>query len=512
MSTFYRKYRPQNFDEIIGQEIVVKTLENALLHNIPAHSYLFTGPRGTGKTSLARIFAKALNCQNRKKIAACGKCAHCEAVEQNQSLDIIEIDGASYTGVDNVRTLRETMTNAPLLGKYRIYIIDEVHMLSIGAFNALLKMMEEPPAHVIFLLATTELHKVPKTILSRCQRFDLRKFTAQEIIEKLKAICKSESITIEPEALAAIAKSSGGSLRDAESLLTQLHTLAGGSITLALTQNTLGIGGTETLFTIIEGYCENDLEKILLALRKAEASQNNPIPFAQELISMFRNVLLFKAHQKFDIDPLSLLSKEEQVQISKATEHVSYPELAKLLLDLEEAVVKMKSSHFGYLPLEIAFAKNIQSSKEDSSNRPSPPPQEKSSSKQSPQAEAPNTQGASSNHAKSAIELKTVQEQWSAIIEKVKFLNTSLSVALQSARPLALENNVLQIAVKYKFHLERLHQPAHQLTLQEAFDTILGLRLAFSIIEEPKKSPASKASPDDPLIQHALELLGGSVI
>ena len=228
---FYRKWRPQTLAEVVGQEQVTQTLRNALAGRRVSHAYLFCGPRGTGKTSTGRILAKAINCLTTEgKGEPCNTCAMCQAVTEGRALDVIEIDAASNTGVDNIRNLRERVNYVPSQARYKVYIIDEVHMLSTPASNALLKTLEEPPPHVIFVLATTEIHKVLPTIMSRCQRFDFRRISQKDSVSRLTHICNAEGIKIKPEALKLIARSASGSLRDAENILEQLATYYGSNI------------------------------------------------------------------------------------------------------------------------------------------------------------------------------------------------------------------------------------------------------------------------------------------
>ncbi len=248
---FYRKWRPQTWDAVVGQEHVVQTLRNALAAGRVAHAYLFAGPRGTGKTSAARLLAKAVNClAENLSDRPCGHCAHCQAVNEGRFLDLIEIDAASNTSVEDVRDLRDRINFSPNLGRYKVYIIDEVHMLSTAAFNALLKTLEEPPRHAIFILATTEVHKIPATVLSRCQRHEFRRIPVAKIVEYLKKQAQPEGIQVAEDALTLISRQSTGSLRDAISLFDQLAS-TGQAITLEMAQDVLGTAASQAVLDLI---------------------------------------------------------------------------------------------------------------------------------------------------------------------------------------------------------------------------------------------------------------------
>jgi DNA polymerase-3 subunit gamma/tau len=308
---FARKYRPQRFEEVVGQEHITQTLQNAIKGNRLAQAYLFVGPRGVGKTSTARILAKALNCQNGPTDNPCGVCDACVEIAEGRSLDVLEIDGASNNSVESIRTLRENAAYAPARGPYKVYLIDEVHMLTTAAFNALLKTLEEPPEHVKFLFATTEAQKVPATILSRCQRFDLRRLTPELIANHLLFIAKSEEITLEPAASDAIARGADGALRDAESMLDQVVAFCGTTITAADVHQVFGFTPRETLLQLAQALLGRDTTTAL-ALVKAQSEAGKDLSrLLADLIGLLRDILISKVHPPQGSRPSPLDKRQE---------------------------------------------------------------------------------------------------------------------------------------------------------------------------------------------------------
>ena len=292
----YRKYRPINFDEVVGQKVIVKTLKNAIKYDRLSHAYLFCGPRGTGKTSIAKILAKTINCTNLQDYLPCNECENCLQYNNKQSVDIIEIDAASNNGVDEIRELRDKVGLVPSFGKYKIYIIDEVHMLTTSAFNALLKTLEEPPKHVIFILATTEPFQIPITILSRCQRFDFKKISVDDIVSRLRAIADAENIKIKDEILKEIAILSDGGMRDSINLLDQVNAYVGGEkeVTYEDVHDVNGTLKPEELYDFISKIKNNDLKDALLLSDSYNDIGKNMTKVLEELISFFRNILIAK--------------------------------------------------------------------------------------------------------------------------------------------------------------------------------------------------------------------------
>ncbi|MFH1732438.1 MAG: DNA polymerase III subunit gamma/tau, partial [Planctomycetota bacterium] len=278
-----RKYRPNTFDEVIGQESTAATLKNAITSGRVAHAYLFTGPRGVGKTSMARILAKALNCEKGPTPSPCNKCKICKRIDTGEDVDVIEIDGASNRGIDQIRSLRENVRYAPARSTHKIYVIDEVHMLTKEAWNALLKTLEEPPPHVIFILATTEAHKLPPTIVSRCQRFDFHRIPQKDVVSKLTEICQGEGVEIETEGLRLLARSAQGSLRDAENILEQLFTYYGSSIKYSDVQSVLGITEDWRTKELLKYIVNGDVSQGMLTLDSVNGDGLDLKQFNREL-------------------------------------------------------------------------------------------------------------------------------------------------------------------------------------------------------------------------------------
>ncbi len=356
---FALKYRPQNFSEVIGQEHVVVSLEKAISSDRVHHAYLFSGPRGVGKTSLARILAKSLNCHQGPTVTPCGNCPSCIEIAKGQSLDIIEIDGASNRGIDDIRTLRENVKLSAVNSRYKIYIIDEVHMLTQEAFNALLKTLEEPPAHVKFIFATTHPHKVIPTILSRCQKFQFNLISLEKIVGKLKKIAAAEKVKIEENLLYTIGRAAGGSIRDAESLLDQLTPIVLEKGSLEDIFSFLGIIDEESLNQALKALIHKDLEACLNFVDKTVNDGKDLGIFLNAFIEHLRNLLLAKISLK-NFKELSDVSPQSKEFISKLSEEVSTSDILKIIDLLIEAKELSGRLNTVRIPLELALIRHIQ--------------------------------------------------------------------------------------------------------------------------------------------------------
>lgn len=348
---FARKYRPQRFEEVVGQEHITRTLQNAITGKRLAQAYLFVGPRGVGKTSSARILAKALNCLSNKGEPTdnpCGTCDACVEIAEGRSLDVMEIDGASNNSVDSIRTLRENAAYAPARGPYKVYLIDEVHMLSTAAFNALLKTLEEPPEHVKFLFATTEAQKVPATILSRCQRFDLRRLTPELIADHLLHIAKNEQIALDPAAAAAIARGADGAMRDAESMLDQVVAFCGTTIGAADVHNVFGFTPRETVLELAGALVARDTPAALAVVKSQAEAGKDLARLLGDLVGLLRDVLIGKVHPS-----------AEATEEARLGEAISQEKLLVLLDHFGEAEGRLRWATDKKLQLDVALIKGV---------------------------------------------------------------------------------------------------------------------------------------------------------
>ncbi len=343
----YRKWRPKTFDDVVGQSHITETLKKEVLSGRISHAYLFTGSRGTGKTSCAKILAKSVNCISSQDGNPCASCVICESIENENTLDIVEIDAASNNGVENIRSMREEVVFSPTKCKFRVYIVDEVHMLSTGAFNAFLKVLEEPPPHVIFILATTEVHKLPVTIISRCQRFDFHKITSNDIAKRIEYICRAENIQIEKPAVELIAKVSDGGMRDALSILDQCANACENNITEISARKILGMASTDYVLDIAQAIWQQDFSKCLEIIDNMYVESKNMVHLCTELMQYFRNLMVFKLTGK----------NEQKISLSRDISNLDINNILFALDTLQESYKNMNLGVNKKLEMEIALVK-----------------------------------------------------------------------------------------------------------------------------------------------------------
>ena len=511
-----RKWRPQQFDDVVGQEHVTQTLKNALKNDRVAHAYLFVGPRGVGKTSTARILAKALNCEKGPTPEPCDHCDSCREITAGNSLDVLEIDAASNTGVDNVRDLRDNVRYAPARGPFKVYIIDEVHMLSTAAFNALLKTLEEPPKHVKFVFATTEPQKVPATILSRCQRFDLRRITAKDIVGRLSEIAKAENIDVDEDALLAIARGAEGGLRDAESALDQLIAFRGKTIRESDVLSVFGLVARHTLEELAQAILQGDVIRAIKLVAELDESGKDIQRVIIELLEHFRNVLICAyagdAFAAMDLTESQVQAIKEQSAMSDAarvlrvvdilteTENRMRYALSRRTL-LETALIRAARA-VTVVSLEEILARIEQLKRSAGTPGPSneaESPLPPTRSVYAPPA-APRPPPARVSEPKPAVEagerkdaLQILSEKWHEIVERVGHTAVLAKSYLADAKPVRVDGSMVTIGFDPEFasNKSKIDVPRNVKAIQKTLGEVLkrDVSVQFMILDARSTVP-----------------------
>jgi DNA polymerase-3 subunit gamma/tau len=519
---FYRKWRPQLLSEVFGQEHVTQTLLNALASERISHAYLFCGPRGTGKTSTARGLAKAINCLTNGKGEPCNSCTMCQSITEGRALDVIEVDAASNRGIDEIRNLREKVNYAPNQARRKVYIIDEVHMLTKEASNALLKTLEEPPPHVIFILATTEAHKLLPTILSRCQRFDFHRLSQTDLVTKLAYISKNEGIEIEPEALKLIARSATGSMRDAENLLQQMMTYYGKQISLAQAQAFLGISGDRRARELVNHIINKDIAAGINTINNVNNDGLDLRQFHRELLEFLRMLLLVKTGSSDSIE----LTAEDIKELKELAGKASLSQILQAVKRFSQ--LELSLDNYATLPLELATVDATLADteiKEEPARRIEPepvakkttpkaspppvpktaPPEEKKNpvkeSQPSPQAAAvkpatPPTVKAEAGPLTAGSAIEQLQQQWNKIMKEAPdgMSKTPAAALLRSARLESFENDILTVSFKHQYHKEKMDILENQKTADKIVSNFLGRPCKVRCVYEHENNHLVKAA------------------
>jgi DNA polymerase III subunit gamma/tau len=486
----YRKYRPKEWAEVVGQNHVVTTLKNAIAADRVAHAYLFAGSRGTGKTTLARLLAKAVNCTNSDPTKRpCNECDHCKAVNDNRFMDLIEIDAASNTSVDDVRDLRDKINFSPSQGKYKIYIIDEVHMLSTAAFNALLKTLEEPPPHAIFVLATTEIHKIPATVLSRCQRHEFRRVPVAEIVTQLKMIIKAEKLQADDDALIQIARQSAGGMRDAISLLDQLSS-TGDKITLALAQTVLGTATSQTVLDVISSIMDHDPAHGLETIHKALDAGADPRSLARQIVEYLRGLMLIQMGNANQVEATADVKK----QMQSHAKSFSTSDVLRMMKSFNNAATDLRGGWQPSLSLELALAEVL-----DTPAEPTPSQVAPSRSKPQPapvsQTESIQTSALPKGHKndvsraegavetvdglpppeKSALSSGDVIKVWKHLSASLPKTQANLSALLNSVRMIDVQGKTLILGLASDVLVSKIDKPEQIEAIQKLIKDEFGV-------------------------------------
>jgi DNA polymerase III subunit gamma/tau len=510
----YNKWRPQKWEEVVGQQHIIQTLRNAVVGGRVVHAYLFAGPRGTGKTTAARLLAKAVNCLDPDPAARpCNKCAYCVAVNESRFLDLIEIDAASNTSVEDVRDLRDKINFTPNQGQYKVYIIDEVHMLSTAAFNALLKTLEEPPAHAIFILATTEMHKIPATVLSRCQRHEFRRVPVDDIVGQLNRIVESEKLTAEPEALRLIARQSAGGMRDAISLLDQMAS-TGKEITLGLTQIVLGTATSQTVIALIGAVLDRVPSAGMNAIHTALDAGTDPRLLARQVVDYLRALLLIQMGNISRAD----LAPDIRMQAEKHARAFLPVDMLRMIKSFNAAATDLRGGWQPSLPLELALAEvmeiPVQVAPAEARYVPKTPLEpraEKAANKPPVRKETERPVMNAAPGSKSSVTLEQVAKIWRQVCAAIKPHSSSLNALLNSCKLLEVKDGVLALGFASELLRSKADTPEQMEIIRKAITDVLGVEVPVRCIVSNVKHATPPDVKVDGMVAAALKA-GGEIV
>ena len=518
-AALYRRYRPQTFSAIVGQEHVTRTLRNAIASGQVAHAYLLAGVRGTGKTSIARIIAKAVNCPNAKDGEPCDRCETCVAIREGRFLDLIEIDAASNRGIDEMRDLRDKVRFAPSMGQYKVYVIDEAHQLTTEAFNALLKTLEEPPPHAMFILATTEAQKIPATIVSRTQRFDLRRIPHKGIVAQLGKIVEQEKVRADPAALDAIARHAQGSLRDAESMLDMVIAFANGAITLKEVDDLLGASDWEETAALFDALAAADGAKGVELIGRLVDDGRDLRLFVRRAIEHARALVYTRATG----NPPDAVSEQMATKLRAQAQGLSLEQLAKIAKRLIETEQHLRTSEGTPLPLELAILDLVTSSEKvapppDAAREksqpvamrtvpPRPDPSRRDAPRGSMVAVEPRVHTEATiavGAASPVVKLETVRKAWGELVDRTKERSIGKAAQLAKAEPVAIDGATIVIGFGEEF-ARLLWQEKRRGELEQDLSEILKATIRVKCV---RQAGVPEAATDDPMLRAAIDTLG----
>jgi len=510
----YSKYRPRRWEAVVGQDHIIQTLRNAVASDRVVHAYLFAGPRGTGKTTTARLLAKAVNCLDPDPaVHPCDHCAHCLALNEGRFLDLIEIDAASNTSVDDVRDLREKINFSPNQGRYKVYVIDEVHMLSTAAFNALLKTLEEPPSHAIFILATTEVHKIPATVLSRCQRHEFRRIPVDDIVANLSQLAEKEGVEVSPEALDLIARQSTGSLRDAISLLDQLSS-TGEAINLELAQTVLGTATSLAVVDVVSALLECDPGAGLDHIHKALDSGSDVRQFTRQIVDYLRSLLLI---QIGEVHPTNE-TPEMAAQLKEHAGMIDTEDLISIIRSFNQAATGSRATWQPGLPLEIAFIEACQT-KGQTTPAPNPAPasgasahQLKEQKRSKPRSEA--SIAKSSPQTPEEMRSDSVLNQnWPKVLNLVRKDHPNLYGLLNSCQSRHLSGSVLVLGFASDILKNQMDKRENLEVVQQVVSQVLHKEITVRcMITSAKNTDIPSEVDENGMVASALRDMGGEIV